>query len=170
MLKKPSYLIDILERAFELPLIICSELLRVLIDSVVGQVHEEVLTTTIARINVLLSGETSQTISVHKRCQNGLHLCDENIHSKVKLPIIYQVRLRLILLHNVTFVSRYVLHSAGYKDTLPLALILWLHYQSGTPTCGLFSLRDKGIEVKEFIRCDPGLGEKLELLRECLLH
>jgi hypothetical protein len=132
--------------------------------------HKQVLTPTISRIDVLLCGETTQAVGIHKSRQHGLNLCNQNIDSQVKLPIINEIGLRLILLHHVTFVSRYVLHPTGYKDTLALALILRLHYQSGTLACGLFSLRNKGIEVKEFIGCDPGLREKLKLLRKCLLH
>ena len=132
--------------------------------------HEKVLAAAVARVDILLGCETTQTISIHKGCQHRLNLSDEHVDSEVEFAVVNEVGLRLVLLDDVALVPGDVLNTPSDENALALALVLRLYYEGSALTSGLLPLSEEGIEVEKFIGRDPGLGEELELLGESFLH
>lgn len=123
-----SYFVDVFEWSLKFSLTFRVKLLWILIYSIVSQMNEEILTAASARRDIFLSRESSKTISIHKGAEHGLDLCHEHINSKVKFLAINKIRLCLIVLYDMAFVSRYFFNFPCQEDPLSLALILGFYY------------------------------------------
>lgn len=93
----------------------------------------------------------------------------QHIDTQVEFPVINQIRLSLIMLHDMTLVSGYIFRPSSYKYALTLTLILWFYNKSDSTATG-FLLRDKIIQIEKFIGGDPCPREKVVFLRESLLQ
>ena len=128
-----AYLIKLFKAFLEISFRIRCKFLGGLIDRIVSQVYEEIRAAFISlRGCVLFSCESTKSISINECCYVWLNLGNKYIDPQVKLPSIYEVRGKLILLHNVALVSRDVFSSPCQEYPFALALVLRLNYQSCT--------------------------------------
>lgn len=101
------------------------EFVRLLIDCVVRQVHEQIVQVAVVRSDVLRRGKSCQAFFVQKDSQR----CDtryQNIDSEVELESVYQVRLVKIPLANVMLLRVYPVVVASQKNAFSLAAVLRL--------------------------------------------
>lgn len=104
------------------------ELLRILVDCVVGQMHHKVFL--VVAGGVVFGGKTSETIFIDETLQVWNHLSDQNINAKVKLFAVDKVGETLILLYYLGNVSWNLPDLSCDEDTLALAGVDWLNNES----------------------------------------
>ena len=94
----------------------------VFVDSIVCEMHVQVVHVVIIRHLVLLSGESSKTPLMQIYAER-VHTIEEGIDSQIKFKVVYQVGPLDVSLHNATFVFT-IFHDAlkisCEKDSLPL--------------------------------------------------
>lgn len=73
---------------------------------------------------IVFSRKPGQPIFIDKALQFRSHLSDEHIQSKVKLLALNQVRIVLVYLHNLTWISRNVFDLTSEENSLALT---WVH-------------------------------------------
>lgn len=112
-------LIKFFEWFFELRLILCCEF--IFIYCVISQMHKEILTSTGTWLNVLLSGKTTEAITMHECYKVWFYLCNKHINPEIKLSSINKVRLSLVLLYYMTLIFRYFINTSRKKDAFALA-------------------------------------------------
>ena len=165
-----TYFIYILERTFELRFVVSSELIWILIDSIISQMHKKIIATSIWRIDIFFRSKSTKAIPIHEGYKVRLYLSHQNIYTEVEFSVINKVWLCLIMLDYVAFITRDVFNFPCDKYSFTLALILWLDNQGSTTSSALLSLLNEVVEIKKFIWSDPSLWKEIKLFWESLLH
>jgi len=105
-----------------------NECITLAVDSVVGQMHEQVLQVLLGWAHVLMRGEARQTFFEHEDAK-GVNTQDEYINAQVELQAVDQVRFSHVALCNqVVAVFRVdVFKTTDQVDASALAHVCWLY-------------------------------------------
>ena len=140
------------------------EVLALLVDRVVGQVHAEVVQVAAKGRYVVLCSEPRQTLFIEKDSKRD-HRSDQHIDPQVELQVVQQERLVEIALRYIVLASLVPIEVAGEEDTLALTARLGLDNEG---LClSLIELFPEGLDVG---RKEPGLREEVVLFRKVPLH
>lgn len=139
----------------------------VLIDSIVGEVHADILHVLLRGNYIGFGCETSEPFVVEINSQR-VDTSQQHIDSKVKLQPLDEVGFMEVALHYIMFAWQYILDTAGEEDPFPLRQRFRLHNISPAFTLGLALEVEPKLAV--FTRQHPSQREEVVLLWKLLFH
>lgn len=135
-----------------------------LVDGVVGQVHEQVGQIIRPGANILYSGETRKAFFIDEAAE-GRSASDEHVEAQVELEIIDQVWLVNVFLGNVMLIGLDPLVAPGQENANALTIELRFHNEGLRPVPIELFLEAFGVAGNH-----PSRGEEIVLRWQCFLH
>lgn len=143
---------------------VLDEILSILIDSIICEVHEQVIQVRSDGRIVLWCCKSSKALVEHKNSERR-NACKIDVNPQVELEAINQVRLVEVALCDVMFVLIEPVKISSQKNAFALTTILRLNDE-----CLRFAFVELFSENLDVAGEDPGFREKLIVFREILLH
>ena len=140
------------------------EVICVLIDGVVCQMHKKIAKVATERRHILTRCKACQSLLVDEDPQRR-HAGDKHVDPQIKFQSINQVRLMQVSLGNVMLIRLDPLIIASQENSFALATILWFYDE-----CFCLSLVKLLSELFGFCWEQPGLREKLVVFGKVFLH
>lgn len=117
------------------------ELIVKFVDSIVGEMHEEVIQIRAVRRLILFGSKPCNPLLM-KVYPERIHSIEKSVNSQIELEIVHQIRSMKVSLHDTPFVFaclHYVLNISRQEDALALTEPLRFYYESLLPL--LFALQ-----------------------------
>ena len=105
------------------------ELLTIFVDSIVSQVHTEIIEIAAKRWNVLFGSKSGESFLVQEHSDRD-HRRDQEVDTQVELQVVDQIGLVEISLGDVVLASLEPVEIASEEDALALTTCLGLDYES----------------------------------------
>lgn len=151
-----------------MPLVISSlvldEILSILIDRIIGEVHEQVIQVRPDGRIVLWGCESGKAFVEHKNSERR-NACKIDVNPQVELEAVNQVRLVEVSLGDVVFVLIEPVKISSQKNAFALTTVLRFNDE-----CLRFAFVELFSEHLDVAGENPGFREKLVVFREVLLH
>ena len=142
------------------------EIIWILIDSIVSQVHEQIVNVVICRRYVFFSRESSESFLVDEDSK-WIDSIDETVNSQIEFKTVYQIRFSDV---SLSYILLSLLHFKVFKlsnqvDSPSLAEMHRLYYEG---LSFLLISRELILKVIDFGREYPSLRKHIEVILENL--
>jgi hypothetical protein len=149
-------------------ILVLKELVILLVDGVVGQVHVPVVLVDLLRVG--LRGKTGQSLLIDINL-HGFITSYEGVDSQIKLVTINQERIRDVLADNRSLIHIHIIDIIHQVDASPLARVGRLHNPYILLALVLLQFLIVIVEVAELIRQDVSVWAEVERrLAKSFLH